>query len=197
MYVHPPNDDDDDPGSARVLKLHGSASWRRDGEFVRATEDPLFALSCPDSELAIASPGPAKQELTKMIDNIWSKAMQAINTAECVVFMGYRFPPSDSRAKKKLLEALTANRAMYLPVHIVLGPDARDSNVLRLKEMLRFALRDRAEYTKTGDDRPPTKGSDKWFQLAVHPLWAEDFLTLAHRGILTEPYWRRTPTAAT
>jgi len=166
LYVHPP-DDDDDPGSARVLKLHGSASSRRDGKFVRATQDPLFALSCADSELAIASPGPAKQELTGIIGNIWSKAVNAISTAECVVFMGYRFRPLDSMAKKKVLDALAANRAMYLPVHVVLGPDARHPDVVRLEAMLRYALRDRAEYTKRGDDHPSTKGPDKWFQIVV------------------------------
>jgi hypothetical protein len=76
-------------------------------------------------------------------------------------------------------------------VHIVLGPDTHHQDVVRLDAMIRYTLRDRAEYTKTGDDHPPARGPNKLFNVVRQPLWAEDFLAIAQEGILTQPYWRR------
>jgi hypothetical protein len=76
----------------------------------------------------------------------------------------------------------------YVPLHIVLGPDKHQPDVVRLEAMIRYAMRDRFEH-RQGPDHP--SNYEKWYNLVVQPLWAEDFLSVANGGILTQPYYSR------
>lgn len=112
------------PGCIPLLKLHGSLDWRRaGGRVLRMKDDPFFALSDARDELVIASPGPTKQDLIReVLDTLWAQAEGCIREAEAIVFVGYRFPPSDSTARERLMKAISAN-TKQLHVHTVLGPD--------------------------------------------------------------------------
>ena len=88
-----------------------------------------------------------------------------------MVFVGYRFPQTDANAKRRLLAALGRLREHYVPIHIGMGPDKNQPDVVRLEAMIRYALRDRFEHPKGSD---PPKAYEKWYNLIVQPLWAVD-----------------------
>jgi hypothetical protein len=115
----------------------------------------------------------------------------AIKRASHIVFVGYRFPPSDANARTRLLTAIAASETQYVAVHTVLGPRLDDDTV-RLTQMLRYALRSRFDHP-TGSEHPTDAGfsSDHRFNLVTQPLWAQDFFSVALGGIITQPYYRR------
>jgi hypothetical protein len=127
-------------------------------------------LKCEDDELAIASPGPTKQTITKQLEPLWRMAEGAIKRASHIVFVGYRFPPSDANARTRLLTAIAASETQYVAVHTVLGPRLDDDTV-RLTQMLRYALRSRFDHP-TGSEHPTDAGfsSDHRFNLVTQPL---------------------------
>lgn len=176
-----------DTNFAYVYKLHGSINWKHDGTYITPTPDRDFALACPDEALAIGSPGPTKQTIMAKLENLWVGARNAILAAEtdCVVFVGYRFPPSDANAKQRLLTALAGSRAESFAVHVVLGPKKSADDIVRLEAMLRYVLHNR-------DELPGTPGeiirSSKRFSVTVQPLWAEDFFTVMDDELLRQPW---------
>jgi len=149
---------------ANVLKLHGSVDWRRlevsgTGEVIfRKEEDPHFCVTCEDYEIAIASPGPTKRRATKELAALWRQALNAVEQASVVIFVGYRFPPTDAEARNALLGALS--KATRSAVHTVLGPETGSSTSSRLRGLLQAVTR-----------RQPEQ----------HPMYAEDFLGLSER----------------
>jgi SIR2-like protein len=126
-----------------VLKLHGSVDWRRlkNGGY-ELVDDEEFLLTCAESELAVATPGPTKSETTAGFGKLWEQAEKALTQARNVVFLGYRFPPTDAEARGRLLRALSGSRPAG-KVHVVLGPDKSAAKVQRLLGLLHFAGRDR------------------------------------------------------
>jgi hypothetical protein len=155
------------PGqTVAAYKLHGSVNWEQDPNesCVRvAGED--HAATCDPRKLMIATPGPGKVNATKVFRRLWERAEGALQIADAVFFVGYRFPPSDSRARQRLLGALGANsRRPFL--HAVLGPNLGHQDVARLSAMLRYCC--------------PNS------EVKVHPLFAEDFLSLATPRLLYE-----------
>jgi hypothetical protein len=125
---------------------------------------------------------------------LWSAACKHIQEAKVIVFVGYRFPPSDAEAREKLLKALTANVADHVELHIVLGPDRRIPDVVRLQQLLRYSMASAGrkgqrvwpegwalgEGTRLVDQR-------KDFWLTTHALYAEDFFTVWDRDVLWPP----------
>ncbi|HEY2030914.1 MAG TPA: SIR2 family protein, partial [Myxococcales bacterium] len=130
----------------RVFKLHGSVDWKDEGQCITPTSNPYHALDCIDSEIAIGSPGPTKQAKMAKLEELWAGAQNAILAPEtdCIVFIGYRFPPSDANAKHWLLTALAQSQSEAFAVHIVLGPGRRD-DIERLEGMLGCMLHSRVE----------------------------------------------------
>jgi len=89
--------------------------------------------------------------------------MQSIREAREVVFIGYRFPPTDTFAKVKILDALRdARRGKQLHVEIVLGTDQTVA-VERMKELLGSAVNS--------------------LDIRVRNLFAEDYLILPRSDI--------------
>lgn len=142
---------------AAVLKLHGSTSWRCDGSKIVESGDEFFALNCNANEMVIASPGPRKTKLVQSLETLWNIAESKLETCKRVVFLGYRFPPSDAESKHRLLSALRKNN--FEPdAHIVLG--LRNDDSTRLMQLLKFSnpIFDLSTYLRD-----------------IH-LWAQDYL---------------------
>jgi len=182
---------DDDYREARkskqapIFKMHGSVAWRRtaDGAFEHADAND-FALTCADSELAIATPGPGKASLCEELRETWERAIQALKTADAIVFLGYRFPPTDASARSMLLEALRENKRPHVDVHIVLGPNVNTADPMRLEHLAKCAL-EMAGRWELGPE-PEPGDADGTFKVRKHPLWAEDFFTVLpalHTGV--------------
>jgi hypothetical protein len=154
-----------------ILKLHGSVDWRvTENSIEQATE--RFAIDCPDEELAIATPGPSKARgAQENFDDLWRLAVVAIRAANAIVFVGYRFPPTDAYARDQLLGALTANTANGdVWCHVVLGTDC-PSHVERLRALLTFALERRGVHPLRLDIR-------------TYQMFAEDFFSVYnHHGL--------------
>jgi hypothetical protein len=152
-------------GLPLILKPHGSVDWKRVGDDVVHEREPLFCATCRDEELAIAPPGPEKIRIAAGFGDLWAKAKTRLRTADAVVFMGYRFPESDATARSELIGALSRSRELKL--HIVLGPDRNHLHVARLRALLRW--------------RCPSA------RIYVHPLYAQDFMSMWRDRDLTAP----------
>lgn len=170
-------------GIALIYKMHGSIDWVRTGE----NEGPILRLD-PVSIIGgskpplMATPGPTKRlHCADAFQHIWTKALDALKRAEVVVFVGYRFPPSDAESRGKLLAALRDNvSGKGVRVHTVLGPNTGEGDTIRLRELLRSSLSEKlVEQTDTRE--VPKNGH---FQVIVHPLYAEDFFTVFHDNML-------------
>jgi hypothetical protein len=179
----------EEPNGTRplVFKMHGSVDWKRgkqkDGGGVvyslgrtnsdsGAPVDPEFALNCPGDEIGIATPGPTKQISTKELVHVWNQALEWIRNASVIVFVGYRFPPSDAEAREKLLGAIRENTSRHLALHIVLGPKQQADDIVRLEQLLKYT----AWQAKRSEN--PVTITDHSFWLKKHALYAEDFFTV-------------------
>lgn len=148
-----------------VLKLHGSVDWKREGNGFSDVEDnPHFAAGCEDAELAIAPPGPDKSKIAADFEDLWKTAEERLRAAHVVFFIGYRFPPTDSTARRRILGAINTRSEL----NIILGPNTAHADIARLEGMLRF---------KTPDAR-----------IRVHPMWSQDFLSVFPTGLLHPPW---------
>lgn len=153
---------------ACVLKVHGSLDWGRDDQRVfKATKNDgslnrdASLLWTSNDEFAIGVPGPSKRDLiAKALQHIWGEAMVRIGNADIIVFLGYRFPPSDSMARQGILKAIRHNKAEMLRVVTVLGPNNPDEP--RLKRLLESAI----DSSQTNRFAMP------------QPLFVEDYLSL-------------------
>jgi hypothetical protein len=150
---------------APVLKLHGSVNWlATNGTIAAVDESDDLPITCPRGrDLVLGVPGPGKVGLRdefKPIATLWAAAMKAIRVASRVVFVGYRFPPTDAQARTEILDAMNTARidSCLKSVEIVLGPDTNHQDVARVRGLLGFKL-------------PPS-------MVKVLPLFAEDFLAL-------------------
>lgn len=151
------------PGTSSVLKLHGSVNWRRDqAGKLSLSPDPHFVATCPDSELAIAPPGPSKAEVAKEFESLWQHAELALSNADSVFFVGYRFPPTDATARRRILGAI---RPSGSALNIVLGPHDSHGDIARLCGLLKF--------------QAPNQDA------IVHRMWAQDFLGVCPTGLFT------------
>jgi hypothetical protein len=167
---------------AQIYKLHGSIDWTGPGDNGPIKIAQARDLLTKPLQPLIATPGPTKKtRCTGEFKSIWDAAMVALKAAEQVVFVGYRFPPSDSESRSKLLEALRENTSVRgLRVHTVLGPRSSNDDTVRLRELLKSVLSEgRQAWPLEADDLPPNG-----FQVFVHPLYAEDFFSVFHPKLL-------------
>ena len=174
-------------GKPQVLKLHGSVDWKREedekGKVTYSAASEEFALLCGGHEIGVATPGPTKRLATIDLESVWTRARNDISDAEVIIFVGYRFPPSDAEAREKLLEAIRENKSPHLQLHIVLGPDRGKPDVVRLEQLLRYSMNRCGRLDL--DRRGGTVGHEpETFTLSTHALFAEDFLTVWDRELL-------------
>jgi len=172
------------PGSAAIIyKLHGSVDWLvpMDGskKILRAAE-PQKMLESP-ARILIASPGPAKRlRRDEVLNRIWDQAKLDLKAADTIVFLGYRFPPSDSMARSELFEAIKAKTGGHLKIHIVLGPNTSHPDNVRLASMLDVILKD------AGRERTHTRNGsvNASYNIVQQPLYVEDFFTVLNPTFL-------------
>ncbi len=191
---------------ARVYKLHGSVDWRRHtpaaedqlaeidlptGRGANVDPDPHFALSCERDDLALATPGPAKQDLirTTTLRFLWDAAEKEIKDAEVIVFLGYRFPPSDTYSLERLLGAMASNQVPYLDVHSVLGPDRARPDSVRLQGLFAAIVYPRSIVPPFPENRP--EGPQTACNLVSQPMYVEDFLSVITGRRLRSDPWRQ------
>jgi hypothetical protein len=160
-----------------VFKLHGSVNWKRDGEQISEAQ-PTYALSGDLEEIVIASPGPAKRNETKRLESLWSGAEHQIRTADAIVFVGYRFPPTDSFARRRIVSAIESNDVKMLCLHTVLGPNTGDPATQRLASILERSIRLKGRTQWARGQGDPNTQPGQYYTLDVTPLWAQDFLDL-------------------
>jgi hypothetical protein len=170
----------------KVFKLHGSVNWvLGNGETV-AAEDPLGILIKRGHGPLIATPGGAKARFVNgLFRPLWDQALDAIKSANVVVFLGYRFPPSDAQSRTRVLSALrdNANSTHGLKIYTVLGPRLHDDDTVRLLQMLRLAVKSGDRYDI--DDETIGRDYDQpWFRVIPQPLYVQDFLTVIDRNEL-------------
>jgi hypothetical protein len=179
-------------GACRVLKLHGSVDWTKTSvngrTHVSVDQDHSWAVRAPDDEIAMATPGPSKLSgSTVDFADLWTLAKTALTEADAIVFVGYRFPETDAYARETLLGAIRENKTKNpetgstLRAHIVLGLSGESSqHSARLASMLRFvcgaAGRHDSDTQWVGMGVP-----ERRFFVRTHPLFAQDFLSVARR----------------
>ena len=150
-----------------VFKLHGSVNWKQGADKKIVAVDQLdFVATCAPNELAIATPGASKHtDVTSLFMSLWALAEYALVHAHEVIFIGYKFPPSDAYSRERLLRALWRNTEPDLRTSIVLGPNVHHEDVVRLEKMLDWTIESSA--TARLKVAPDTI-----------PLFAEDYLTI-------------------
>jgi hypothetical protein len=145
-------------GAAPVFKMHGSVDWWEQNGVISADPGRMFHNQPSDSAPVLGIPGPGKLDLrSKAFAEVWSSAKKAIREAGRIIFVGYRFPPTDAQARLELLQSIR-DRSDNVPVEVVLGPDVNHPDVARMRALLGLL-----GLTNT----------------IVHPLYAEDYIGLA------------------
>lgn len=168
--------------TGRLCKMHGSVDWTSRGTQLEKVDDPIGAI-ISGKEIAIGIPGPQKKRHSEELFALqWDEAEKTLATADVIVFVGYRFPPTDSDAKQRILSAIAKNPHHHLTIRLVLGPK-RDESVERLLGLLRWALADRYEHSER--EYAIYGNSRRWISLIHEPLWAEDFMTVFDRDRLS------------
>jgi hypothetical protein len=176
-----------EPGRIPVLKLHGSANWLADEATYLRLGD-YEALTRPSGlHPAIAAPGRSKSpEGAAPFPRLWEMADNAIEQAQWVIFLGYRFPPTDALARLRLGRALAHSNSCHVRrIDTVLGPEVESNDSRRLSTILVASRGDRRvhegplNYVNTGN---------RVLQIHRQPIWAEDFLT-AYADLARDQVW--------
>lgn len=175
--------------AATVIKLHGSVNWAIPDNAPSRIVDNLNDFVANGWKPLIATPGATKSNTCHQhLEALWLAALSALREAEAIVFIGYRFPPSDAEARRSLLKAIEQNTQPFLKIHTVLGPNVNEPDVVRLKGLLTHKLKaagrtDAAELGRMS----PAGLLPLMYSIVTQPLYAEDFLTVVHPGELFEP----------
>lgn len=119
-------------GCTPLLNMHGSVGWLTKADGGIEASDRAVAHVHPDRAI-LGIPGHGKTRLaSEQLMSSWCRGMAAIESAAAVVFVGYRFPESDNKAKCEILGALRRNQKAKL--HFVLGDNSPDAG--RLQQLL-------------------------------------------------------------
>ena len=134
----------------KLLKLHGSLSWRYCPRCQRLVIDPLHHVAgerkdrasclctCRFSEL-IVTPGFVREYRNIHLLNIWREALLTLACAGEWVFVGYSLPADDVGIRTLLLKARCMRQDVggKPPVAtIVTGPDRREETLVRYRGIL-------------------------------------------------------------
>jgi hypothetical protein len=137
-----PNWSDDElpksPEWPMLLKLHGSVDWfqREDGTIGRCdTGDDYMNFPISNRVPLIGTPGNAKGQMKKMMDDSWRRAAESINFARSIHIVGYRFPQSDSNSVLALAKQMVREDC---DVNIVLGKGDGNPDVERIRNLLKY-----------------------------------------------------------
>jgi hypothetical protein len=172
-----------------IYKLHGSTTWGvdRTGGFNAFDTNQFVSLKGDPGNIfrnLIATPGATKlSHCEGLLRPLWDKAVAKLMKADFIVFMGYRFPPSDSFSRRIILGAIGQNAQPYLRIHTVLGPSIHADATVRLVSMLRHVLEGEGRFV-----RPPGTKGVGIYDIVPQPLYVEDFLSvITDRALYGEP----------
>jgi hypothetical protein len=169
-----------------VLKMHGSVNWV-EGQGRLQEGDVEKILKEPRAAIAIAIPGRSKQSMVEQsLSALWDLAKSRLQAADVVVFVGYRFPATDNKAKELLHAIGRRSNPKPLTIRTVLGPETRGEDVQRLDGMLRWVLGSHALLDAVGIRTDLMAGNDHEdiphrATIVVEPMWAQDFLAVFDR----------------
>jgi hypothetical protein len=155
---------------ATLVKAHGSVNWVLCNAGIEKRDWSPDLLSS-ENKLALAIPGASKHTMaTSFFRKLWRQARVALEAAEEIFFLGFRFPESDAAAREMVLDAIGGNGRPGLIVTTVLGPDTRGLDSARLIELVRWAAgASRVSYELGKPDE--TERS-----IVAAPFYVEDFL---------------------
>ncbi len=206
-----------DHHKTELIKTHGSVTFALEND-VRSwvsTKDVDVRkwkkyLRTP-SQLLLHSPGTTKR--SGSLRQAWENARARLEQASDIIFVGYRFPPSDSRACIDLLDSIGNNSARngsperLESIRIVLGPDIESVDVRRMSALIGHSLRAKGcrldnsnasvvhPRSYTDRFRPPASGEPgsslhggRSILLIREPLFAEDFLAVYSDAMLERSY---------
>ncbi|HEY5372949.1 MAG TPA: hypothetical protein VIK01_04650, partial [Polyangiaceae bacterium] len=157
-------------GVTNILKMHGSVDWVDAGGKIERKPDVEATLRSGQVPL-IGTPGPTKSlRRNGHFAPIWNEAEDRLRAADVIVFMGYRFPPSDSEARSAILRAIRENIQPYLRVRTVLGPRTGEDDTVRLQRLLTLTLQGAGRRIYSG-------GRDMSYDLIAETLYAEDLMS--------------------
>jgi hypothetical protein len=127
------------------LKLHGSVDWglAKSGKIERH-DDAEYGMHPESDGRGLVIPGTDKRDAEEgPLGPLWGLARQVLREADAVVFIGFRFPETDARARQMIVDALGDKAGpARRDLHVVLGPRSPDSE--RVMSLLRFASQPRA-----------------------------------------------------
>jgi hypothetical protein len=123
---------------SNLFKLHGSVDWYEEHDRIVRTDD-LGPAQGRGVAPFLAFPGREKMQQAARLEPVWEPALKALKRAEVVVFVGYRFPPTDNYANSRLLGAIRNNLNPNLRVFVALGPDDT-AETRRMMRLLRLAI---------------------------------------------------------
>ena len=144
----------------KLLKLHGSLSWRYCQRCQRLVIDPLHHVAgerverakclctCRFSEL-IVTPGFVREYRNVHLLNIWREALLTLEAAAEWIFVGYSLPADDIGIRALLLKARCMRhdiRGSAPRVTVVSGPSRRDETLARYRSILPPAILDPADF---------------------------------------------------
>jgi hypothetical protein len=180
------------PDRVPVYKLHGSVDWLSNGSRVWAAPErdgQAHFHTSNHEELVLATPGPMKRDVMNgLLSQLWDRARLAIQGATAIVFVGYRFPPSDSEARYRILEGIRSNTEPILSLHVILGPTTGSETSTRMRWMLTDAARRGDRMEKAPGVFVGGRPQDKTLTIVQPPAWAEDFMDTIVDGHLLQAY---------
>lgn len=123
---------------ATIFKLHGSTTWALVGDSIAISKAGVpLPFTNPNAVPLMGFPGPTKvQTCNGRLKPLWDEALKSLRAAEEVIFIGYRFPPTDAFAREQILGALRDGHKMQLrTIKTVLG-DTKDPLAVRLAALI-------------------------------------------------------------
>jgi len=164
-----------------VLKVHGSVNWRRSGDKIE--EIPYDkVLTDPRAEIAIASPGASKEEMSQThFKALWEQAVAAVSEATRVIVIGYSFPASDQGVQGRLLTALRDGGPDRRQVNIILGGDATTTK--RVAFLMKSTANGR-RILETEDPMNMAVTGGRVLNIVTSPLSAQEYIG-SHSHVLS------------
>ena len=132
--------------------------------------------------LKVYAPGPFKP--------LWDAAADAIKSADAIVILGYRAPPSDAYARSWLIEQLQSNgRVLSAPrlkasYRAMLGRAGGAANPVQEPLCVHAVLGDDVEHKDSRRLKGLIGALDTRIEVVPWPMFAEDFLAVVDRDRL-------------
>ncbi|MFN7874408.1 MAG: SIR2 family protein [Pirellula sp.] len=150
----------DQKGFPRILKLHGSCNWYREGNEILTLES-VTPTTLFGRDLVIGTPGVSKQQLAiGELNGDWISAKKQLREAEVVSIVGYSLPETDNVLRMMILDQIAESPCIQA-VNIVLG--TRSERGYRAEEIIKQAMPDKQ-----------LRG-----RVRLLPMYAQDYLPTA------------------